>query len=45
MVRDAYKKVDIASDCLVLVAGDADFVPAVRQLTVTSQFVYVFDRR
>jgi uncharacterized LabA/DUF88 family protein len=32
MVRDAYKKVNAANDSIVLVAGDADFVPAVRDL-------------
>jgi uncharacterized LabA/DUF88 family protein len=32
MVKDAYKKLNAASDVIVLVAGDADFVPAVRSL-------------
>jgi uncharacterized LabA/DUF88 family protein len=32
MVKDAYKKVNPEKDVLVLVAGDADFVPAVRDL-------------
>jgi len=32
MVRDAYKRADLAKDTLVLVAGDGDFVPAVRDL-------------
>jgi uncharacterized LabA/DUF88 family protein len=32
MVKDAYKKVNPEKDMLVLVAGDADFVPAVRDL-------------
>ena len=32
MVRDAYKKMNFASDVLVLVAGDGDFVPPVRDL-------------
>jgi len=32
MVRDAYKSVNASSDTIVLVAGDGDFVPPVRQL-------------
>ena len=32
MVKDAYKKMNADSDTIVLVAGDADFVPAVRDL-------------
>jgi len=32
MVRDAYKRVRAASDVIVLVAGDSDFVPPVRDL-------------
>jgi len=32
MCRDAYRKADAANDTFVLVGGDADFVPAVRQL-------------
>ena len=32
MTRDAYKKADLVNDTMVLVAGDGDFVPAVRQL-------------
>lgn len=32
MVKDAYKKMDAGSDTIVLVAGDSDFVPAVRDL-------------
>ncbi len=32
MSRDAYKKADPSNDTMVLVAGDGDFVPAVRQL-------------
>jgi uncharacterized LabA/DUF88 family protein len=32
MVKDAYKKMDAASDVIVLVAGDGDFVPPVRDL-------------
>lgn len=32
MVRDAYKYVDKSSDIIVLVAGDGDFVPPVRDL-------------
>ncbi len=32
MVKDAYKKMNPASDVIVLVAGDSDFVPAVRDL-------------
>jgi uncharacterized LabA/DUF88 family protein len=32
MVRDAYKSMDAKNDTIVLVAGDADFVPAIRQL-------------
>lgn len=32
MCRDAYRKADPVNDKLVLVSGDADFVPAVRQL-------------
>lgn len=32
MVKDAYKKMNPASDTIVLVAGDGDFVPPVRDL-------------
>ena len=32
MVRDAYRNMKASSDTIVLVAGDADFVPPVRQL-------------
>jgi uncharacterized LabA/DUF88 family protein len=32
MVKDAYKRADKAKDTMVLVAGDGDFVPAVRDL-------------
>lgn len=32
MVKDAYKTMDAAKDVVVLVAGDGDFVPAVRDL-------------
>ena len=32
MVRDAYKKMKAGSDAIVLVAGDSDFVPPVRDL-------------
>lgn len=32
MVRDAYTKVDSSTDTIVLVAGDADFVPPIRDL-------------
>lgn len=32
MVRDAYTKVDKASDTITLVAGDSDYVPAVELL-------------
>ena len=32
MVRDAYRNMKALSDTIVLVAGDADFVPPVRQL-------------
>jgi uncharacterized LabA/DUF88 family protein len=32
MVKDAYKKMNAASDVIVLVAGDGDFVPPVRDL-------------
>jgi uncharacterized LabA/DUF88 family protein len=32
MCRDAYRKADPAADTFVLVGGDGDFVPAVRQL-------------
>jgi uncharacterized LabA/DUF88 family protein len=32
MVKDAYKKMNAASDTIVLVAGDGDFVPPVRDL-------------
>jgi uncharacterized LabA/DUF88 family protein len=32
MVRDAYKKMNAESDVIVLVAGDSDFVPPVRDL-------------
>jgi uncharacterized LabA/DUF88 family protein len=32
MVRDAYTRADKDGDTITLVAGDADYVPAVRQL-------------
>lgn len=32
MVKDAYKRMNADSDTIVLIAGDADFVPAVRDL-------------
>lgn len=32
MTRDAYTKVDKQNDTIVLVAGDGDYVPAIRQL-------------
>ncbi|HVM80089.1 MAG TPA: NYN domain-containing protein [Stellaceae bacterium] len=32
MVRDAYTKADKATDVITLVAGDGDYIPAVRQL-------------
>ena len=36
MVKDAYKNMSQAKDTIVLVAGDADFVPAVRDLVEDS---------
>lgn len=41
MVRDAYKFVNQSSDTIVLVAGDSDFVPAVRQLVEDGYHVEV----
>ena len=32
MVKDAYKRADKGNDTMVLVAGDGDFVPVVRDL-------------
>ena len=32
MTRDAYRNADPSKDTMVLVAGDGDFVPPVRQL-------------
>ena len=36
MVKDAYKNMSQAKDTIVLVAGDADFVPAVRDFVEDS---------
>ncbi len=41
MTRDAYKRADPEKDVMVLVAGDGDFVPAVRQLIEDGYKVHV----
>jgi uncharacterized LabA/DUF88 family protein len=42
MMRDAYKFADMANDTLILVAGDADFVPTVETLVKDGYNVKVY---